>query len=295
MVKYVDELTPAEKQAVSTLKQQFSKELEENPETNTAWFLMRFYRARSGNLKEVSKMLKKFYEWRKARNIMRIARLGEDLLKPLYDNHERGFYNNDKTGRPVLIEQFAKTDIPKFLAPGTDHIREDYMISLYEKTIFTVLPAASAAAGHRVDNIVVIYDMAGVNFGKFFDSKFKAFSKLMISIVQDFYPELLGRLIIINAPFAFRMIWAFVKVFVDKKTVNKVEIYGDNAIDKIACHVEKHNLPDFLGGTCKEPLKSNSGPWNEDLKSSYSRKSFFLSDRTPEYKYYYASDEISKK
>ena len=280
-----------ELETVRIIRAHFEEELREHPETNTAWFLLRFYAARSGNMKETQKMVSKFFEWRRIKNMARIAGISSKVFSPLSSIHARGFYGIDKFGRPILIERLNQTDIAKFLSPEFDDIREDYMISLYEKLVFLVLPAASAHLGERVDSTIVIYDMKGVNFGKLFDSKFKAFSKLIVSIVQDYYPELLGKLVIVNAPFTFRVIWAFIKVFIDKKTTSKVEIYGGNAIDKLEKYVEVENLPYFLGGKCTVPITENPGPWKSDLHSSYSRKSFFLKDRSPEFEYYYTPEE----
>ena len=45
-------------------------------------------------------------------------------------------------------------------------------------------------------------------------------------MAQDNYPEILGNMFIINAPFLFTGIWAIVKVWIDDKTKEKIKILG---------------------------------------------------------------------
>ncbi len=42
--------------------------------------------------------------------------------------------------------------------------------------------------------------------------------------VQDNYPEMLGRICIINAPAVFRMLWGMVKGMIDARTQQKIEV-----------------------------------------------------------------------
>lgn len=44
------------------------------------------------------------------------------------------------------------------------------------------------------------------------------FIKKISSVMQDNYPECLGQMFIINAPFAFTAVYAILKNFVDEKT-----------------------------------------------------------------------------
>ena len=45
-------------------------------------------------------------------------------------------------------------------------------------------------------------------------------------MAQDNYPEILGNMFIVNAPFLFTGIWAIVKVWIDDKTKEKIKILG---------------------------------------------------------------------
>lgn len=49
-------------------------------------------------------------------------------------------------------------------------------------------------------------------------------SMLLRPHLQDNYPETLGHVAIINAPVAFRVMWAFAKGFLDARTLAKIEV-----------------------------------------------------------------------
>ena len=104
-------------------------------------------------------------------------------------------------------------------------------------------------------------DLEGVNIGKIFDSKFKKLIKITSKISQDYYPEMLHKMFIVNAPFIFQMVWAFVKNFLDKETQNKIFIKSGSGKKEIFKFIDKKNLPVFLKGESQIPLESEPGPW----------------------------------
>jgi hypothetical protein len=46
--------------------------------------------------------------------------------------------------------------------------------------------------------------------------------KISIKISQDYYPEMLHKMFIINAPWVFRSIWGIAKAWVDEDTKTKI-------------------------------------------------------------------------
>ena len=49
-------------------------------------------------------------------------------------------------------------------------------------------------------------------------------TKLLIDLLQKRFPENLGNLHILNAPFIFQACWTIIKPWIDKRTVKKVFI-----------------------------------------------------------------------
>ena len=63
--------------------------------------------------------------------------------------------------------------------------------------------------------------------------KTKEFVKIAAKIGQDYYPEMLGRMFIINTPFTFKALWTIVKAFIDEKTSNKISLEGSSYAKKL--------------------------------------------------------------
>lgn len=76
----------------------------------------------------------------------------------------------------------------------------------------------------------------------------------------------MSKLAIVNAPMGFSMIWSFMRPWLAKETVEKVDILGSNYKSVLLDLVDPENLPESLGGTCTcDGLggcrMSNAGPW----------------------------------
>jgi len=96
----------------------------------------------------------------------------------------------------------------------------DFMQS-YEEVIKLHFFACSYVFKKQIFHTFSIMDMTG--FGvSMFNNRVKSLVKLGSSIAQDYYPEQLGQLMIVNAPWVFQGIWAVVKGFIDEKTRKKI-------------------------------------------------------------------------
>ena len=79
---------------------------------------------------------------------------------------------------------------------------------------------------------------------------------------------------VINAPMLFTGVWAVVKMWIDDKTKEKIQILGSSYKKELLKYIDPENLPDFLdGGTCKcaggDCLSINKGPWNPEGNEIY--------------------------
>lgn len=74
------------------------------------------------------------------------------------------------------------------------------------------------------------------------------------SIDSDFYPEMLYRAWIINAPLALRALWKMAKGFLNPITRAKFVVVGDVPLEKMAADgLTLDNLPNYLGGNAPNP------------------------------------------
>lgn len=141
-----------------------------------------------------------------------------------------------------------------------------YFVREYERVLKQIFPACSKVKGARVEQSFTILDLSGASMRLLSKSVFN-FIKLASSTAQDYYPEILGRMFIVNAPMLFSGAWSTIKGFVDEKTRNKISIVGSKFAPQLLEHIDPANLPTFLGGLCdcaQGCLNANPGPWNPD-------------------------------
>jgi hypothetical protein len=129
-------------------------------------------------------------------------------------------------------------------------------------------PSLSEKAGYRVQNTVYIMDLKGGIIMKLFNNDTYKFLKTLIKLSQDNYPEILGKMFIINAPFVFHATWNIIKHLIDEKTRHKIAILGSNYKSELLEIIDEENLPDFLGGKATveeygENLCKDDGPWHD--------------------------------
>lgn len=98
-----------------------------------------------------------------------------------------------------------------------------YYIRLYERMIKVLYPKCSEKAGKVIEQGITIIDAEGVSMS-LLTGKVKKMMELASKAAQDYYPECLGRMFVINTGFFFGIVWAFAKAFIDKKTRNKIQI-----------------------------------------------------------------------
>lgn len=59
---------------------------------------------------------------------------------------------------------------------------------------------------------------------KLFGGKLKKFMQISTNITQDYYPELMNKMYIINAGYFFQGVWLVIKPWLDPVTQKKIHI-----------------------------------------------------------------------
>jgi hypothetical protein len=134
----------------------------------------------------------------------------------------------------------------------------------YEKVADPRLPACSRKAGKLLETCCTIMDMKGVGVGRI--PSVYGYLKSVSAISQDYYPERLGKLYIINAPWGFSSVFSFVKSFLDPITVAKIHVLGSGYQRELLAQVPAENLPKEFGGHCECDggcQFSDQGPWQD--------------------------------
>ena len=232
------------------------------------YYLLKFLRARKFDLKKTMIMFKNFLEWRTKENVDNIDTIfnfTERMEVKKYYPH--GYHKVDKLCRPIYIELLSQINLKELFKVTDDRRLILYYIQEYERVMHFRFPACSKLKGERVDQSFTILDVKGIGVTDLV-GKTKKFLSLATAIGQDYYPENMGVMFLVNANAFFSALWNIVKGFIDEKTRKKILVEGKNYSKKLLEFVEPQNLPDFFGGTCKCShipggcLFSDIGPWN---------------------------------
>ena len=138
------------------------------------------------------------------------------------------------------------------------------LVCEYEKFADPRLPACSRKAGQLLETSCTIIDLKGVGIGK--APSVYGYLRQASAISQNYYPERLGKLYVINAPWGFSTVFSVVKGFLDPVTVDKIHILGSGYEQELLKQVPAENLPKQFGGTCECEggcMLSDMGPWQE--------------------------------
>ncbi|KAJ4975958.1 hypothetical protein NE237_001064 [Protea cynaroides] len=230
--------------------------------------LLRFLKARNFNIDKTVQMWEEMLQWRKEYGTDTILEDFEfEELEEVLQHYPQGYHGVDKDGRPIYIERLGKAH-PNRLARITTVDRYlKYHVQEFEKALREKFPACSIAAKRHIGTTTTLLDVHGLgikNFTKIAGDLLAGIAK----IDNNYYPETLHRMFIVNAGPGFKMLWLAVKKFLDPMTIAKIQVLEPKCLSKLLEFIDSSQLPDFLGGTCTCSAEggcigSNKGPWDD--------------------------------
>ncbi|KAN0120765.1 CRAL-TRIO domain containing protein, partial [Russula decolorans] len=246
--------------------------------------LTRFLKARGYNAYQAKQMILECIQWRRTVEDVGIEELYRSIdpfdfpgRQCVFESWPMGFHKTDKLGRPIHIQRFGAISSKQLYQHITSQEHWRTVLVNVEAVLAEVFPAASAAAGRPIRQALMIVDLKGLGLSQFW--AFKSIARRFFHVSQNYYPETMGQLIIMNAPTSFTTIWSMIKPWLAPRTLDKISILGANQPDQHATLldlVSPENLPVALGGTCTCTLingggggggggggctLSNAGPW----------------------------------
>lgn len=228
--------------------------------------LLRFLKARKFKIQEAQRMIAAHMKWRIDFGIGQIFSFSFPEFREIFEFYPHGHHRTDRSGRPIYIERLGLLNVKRLFEITTSERLLRYFVREYERLLTYLLPACSEAAGYRVDQTLTIMDLGGAGT-KLMKKQVYSLLKLASVVAQENYPELLGRMFIVNAPLLFSGVWTMVKPLIDEKTRNKISIIGSKFQKQLFEVADPANIPTFLGGTCNCEggcLTRNIGPWNPE-------------------------------
>ncbi|KAI8821459.1 CRAL-TRIO domain-containing protein [Fimicolochytrium jonesii] len=196
--------------------------------------MLRYLRARKWDVAKAVAQTVATLKWRVEFGVSKVLALGERAcdVKEL-ESGKTYFQGRDKEGRPCCYVHAALHD-----KTITDRaLGKNLTVLTLETGRFLLEPPQEMAT--------IVFDMT--NFGlKNMDYEFV---KFLLQCMQDFYPESLGKALVVNAPWVFNGCWAIIKPWLDPVVVSKIHFVK---VDELPKHIDVAHLPEKLGGKAKD-------------------------------------------
>jgi hypothetical protein len=202
------------------------------------WTILRFCRARKFQPDKIKLMIDKFLSWGKTVDFDNIGQLDMGRYQQLRKLYMHGYYNTDKRGRPIYIEVVKHLRADELFKEYTDEELVKYHVQSYQRLLHVIFPECSRAVGTRIESSCTIMDVKDVPLLSLFTGKVKAFTKIATDIGQDFFPEIMGVMFIINTGYLFQGLWYVVKQWMDVKTQNKIKVCTGSGKKELAKYID---------------------------------------------------------
>jgi hypothetical protein len=130
-------------------------------------------------------------------------------------------------------------------------IEDLVQLHVYSQELFELrLKQSSLRRGAEVTNEIVVFDMT--NLTMVLNLQSITYMKEVLAIDQNYYPERLHRLFIINCPWYFSAIYNIFKPFIDKRTRDKFVILGYDYLSVLLEYIDVSQIPSDFGGDAKD-------------------------------------------
>ncbi|KAL9231559.1 hypothetical protein vseg_006776 [Gypsophila vaccaria] len=199
--------------------------------------LRRFLRARDLDVEKAASFFLKYLKWKKS--FIPKGYVSEDEIKFDLEHNKMFLGGLDKTGRPITVVYGGR----HFQNPkpgGLDEFKR-YCVYNLEKIIARMPPGQ--------EKFVAIADVKGWGYS---NSDIRGYLGAL-SVLQDCYPERLGKMYIVHAPRVFMTAWKMIYPFIDDNTKRKIAFVDSKQLkSKLLEDIDESQIPDVYGG--KLPL-----------------------------------------
>ncbi len=216
-------LTPAQTAAVGSFRELANaNDVEET-------VVIRYLRASNFDVELASDQWSATLSWRKVQDVDSLMHTQDPpkvcdsplLLQGLYPHIMAGY---DRGGRPVRVECMGRVNAKEMYRFTTEEAVMRYHIWQNEEIQHRFLPAASQRTGHVQTQVTVVLDMTNAKLGNLTTAEARDHIKNFVQVTSDFYPEILNKMVIVNAPRLLSMAWDFVAPLLDAGTKRKITI-----------------------------------------------------------------------
>ncbi|XP_053132653.1 SEC14-like protein 5 [Hemicordylus capensis] len=246
--RYLGQLTPMQESCLIRLRQWLQETHKGKIPKDE--HILRFLRARDFNIDKAREMLCQSLTWRKQYQVDYILQTWRppSLLEEYYTG---GWHYQDKDGRPLYILRLGQMDTKGLVKALGEESLLRHVLSINEEGQKRCEENTNLS-GCPITSWTCLVDLEGLNMRHLWRPGVKALLRI-IEVVEDNYPETLGRLLIVRAPRVFPVLWTLVSPFINENTRQKFLIYSGNNYQGpggLVDYLDKDVIPDFLGGEC---------------------------------------------
>eukprot|EP01135_Chromosphaera_perkinsii_P003683 Nk52_evm1s252 gene=Nk52_evmTU1s252 len=215
--------------------------------------VVRFLRAREGNLNEGYDMIVKAIEWRRT--------YGTDSLmagwepSSLLNRYFPGvWHGRDVDGRPLFVLRIGSMDLKGLMKVFGKAYLVNFTINLIERGL-QICREVNLHDPCKLNNWTILVDLEGLGLKHMWRPGIKLCSTIA-QIVQSYYPETVHRLVLVRPSPLFSVIWHLVKGFLDEGTRGKVTVIPE-CNEEVFEYIPKEFVPECLGGL--DPISISGG------------------------------------
>ncbi|XP_021829347.1 CRAL-TRIO domain-containing protein YKL091C-like isoform X2 [Prunus avium] len=191
--------------------------------------IRRFLRARDFDISQASAMFLKYLKWR--RTFVPNGFISASEVPNQIAQNKMFLQGSDKKGRPIAV------------VLGNRHFQDG--LKEFKRFVVYGLDKTCARIPPGQEKFIAIGDLEGWGYS---NSDIRGYLGAL-SILQDYYPERLGKMFIVHAPLVFMTVWKIVYPFIDNKTKKKI-VFVENKMLKSTLleEIDESQLPEIYGG-----------------------------------------------
>ncbi|KAI3802573.1 hypothetical protein L1987_30711 [Smallanthus sonchifolius] len=194
--------------------------------------LRRFLRARDLDIDKACTMFLKYLKWRKTfvpNGSISVSEIPNHIAQ-----NKLFMQGTDKSGRLITVV-FGGRHYPN--KPGSLEEFKRYVVFTLERIISRTPPGQ--------EKFVAIADIQGWGYS---NSDIRGYLAAL-SILQDYYPERLGKMFVVHVPRVFMAAWKMVYPFIDEKTKKKIVFVENKQLKSTLLQdIDESQLPEIYGG-----------------------------------------------
>ncbi|KAK1669400.1 hypothetical protein QYE76_057559 [Lolium multiflorum] len=193
--------------------------------------LRRFLRARGQDVGKASAMLLKSVAWR--RDAVPGGGIPAERVQAELSNQMASMCGVDRAGRPVLLVLPAK------------HLSANRDMAGFKRYIIYLLDNICTRIPRGQEKFLCIVDLKGWGYA---NCDVRAYIAA-IEIMQNYYPERLGKALMIHIPYLFMKAWKMVQPFIDANTREKFVFIDDKKLgETLRRELDESQVPEVYGG-----------------------------------------------